>query len=67
MRAKEAAEHLPYSERQLMRFLGNREYTMPEITMIRSRWAFDNLDLLNRFFFREENRSKIIDEIAEEL
>lgn len=67
MRAKEAAEHLPYSERQLMRFLGDREYTMPEITMIRSRWAFDSLDLLNRFFFREENTKKIIDEIAEEL
>lgn len=50
-----------------MRFLGNREYTMPEITMIRSRWAFDSLDLLNRFLFREENTKKVIDELMEEL
>ena len=67
MRAKEAAEHLPYSERYLISFYGDRDFDMVEVTAMRNRWMLDTLELRDRFYRHKQTRQKIIDEIAEEL
>lgn len=67
MRASEAAKHLPFNERQVIAFYGDRDFDMVEVTAMRNRWMLDTLELRDRFYRHKQTDQKIIDEIAEEL
>lgn len=49
------------------RYYRDREFDMVEVMAIKNRYALNKLELLDRLYSYRESRSKIIDEIAEEL
>ena len=67
MRATEAVEHIGMHKRLFEKFYGDREFDMVEVMSIKNRYILNKLELLDRMYSYKENRSKIIDEIAEEL
>lgn len=67
MRAREASEHLPISERFLKKIHGDREYGMVEIVALRSQLAFDKLELMNRFYDYNQTRYELTEEMIREL
>lgn len=67
MRAREASEHLPISEFFLKTINGDREYNMVEVVALRSKLAFDKLELMNRFYDYDQTRYDLTEEIMREL
>ena len=67
MRAREASEHLPISERFLKKIRGDREYDMVEIVALRSELALNKLDLMNRFYDYNQTRYELTEDMMREL
>lgn len=67
MRAREASEHLPISERFLKKIRGDREYNMVEIVALRSELALNKLDLMNRFYDYNQTRYDLTEDMMREL
>lgn len=67
MRATEAIERIGMHKVLFERYYCDREFDMVEVMAIKNRYALDRLELLDRLYSYKENRSKAINEIAEEL